>query len=312
MSDRVALGPGREFDAIRDLATLWGERAAGLGDDAAVIDMVAGEKLVASTDTSVENIHFRADWLTPEEIGWRATMAALSDLAAMGARPLGLLCAIAVPGTWRAKLVEIGKGIGDAAVADACPIRGGDLSVGTELALAITVLGAATNPLMRSGARAGDALWITGRLGGPHAAMHAWLAGESPDDISRERFARPVARIKAGQWLARHGAHAAIDISDGLVSDARHIAAASNVSCFIDLDDLPLLAGIAPEDGARSGEEYELLVAAPADLDVREFRKACGVLITRVGTVKAGAADVFMMSRGARVDIQGGHDHFSR
>ncbi|HET7457812.1 MAG TPA: AIR synthase related protein, partial [Gemmatimonadaceae bacterium] len=103
----VALGAGREFDAIRELARRWGTLAPSLGDDCAVLDVPAGARLCLSTDASVEGVHFRRGWLTPREIGYRATAAALSDLAAAAATPLGVLLAIAVPDAWRAQLDEI-------------------------------------------------------------------------------------------------------------------------------------------------------------------------------------------------------------
>ena len=99
--DHHALGPGREFDAVRALMARWGDLARGIGDDAAVLDVPPGERLVVSVDSSVEDRHFRRAWLTPEEIGYRAATAALSDLAAMGARPLGMLVALALPTAWR-------------------------------------------------------------------------------------------------------------------------------------------------------------------------------------------------------------------
>ena len=109
MSRHLTLGPGREFDAVRDLLARWGTAATGVGDDAAVLDVPTGSRLVVSTDSSVEEVHFRAEWLTPEEIGWRATMAALSDLAAMGATPLGVLLALTVPVRWRGSLGAVAE-----------------------------------------------------------------------------------------------------------------------------------------------------------------------------------------------------------
>ncbi|HRN54682.1 MAG TPA: AIR synthase related protein, partial [Gemmatimonadaceae bacterium] len=110
MSAHVAMGPGREFDAVRALLEQWGPAARGVGDDGAVLDVPPGEKLVVSTDTTVEEVHFRRAWLAPEEIGWRATQAALSDLAAMGARPLGVLLALTVPRDWRGELPALAEG----------------------------------------------------------------------------------------------------------------------------------------------------------------------------------------------------------
>lgn len=313
------LGPGKEFDAIRELVTRWGPRATGIGDDAALIDVPPAERVVVSTDTSVEHVHFRRGWLTPEEIGWRATMAALSDLAAMGARPLAVLTALAVPPGWRSDLPAIGDGIGAAASAVGAHVAGGDLSAAGDLSLGITVVGSVNGPLMRTGAHVGDAVWVTGKLGGPAAALRSLLDGGQIDDQNRLRFARPFARIEEGMWLAAHGATSAIDISDGLIADARHVAAASHVVLAVDLDRVPTLAASTAADAAASGEEYELLVTAPETLDARAFAAMFQLPLTRIGDVRAlresrgvrDAAGVVVTAGGARVEFTAGHDHFS-
>lgn len=315
VTDHTALGPGREFDAIRALLERWGARASGIGNDAAAIDVPPGERLLVSTDTSVENVHFRREWLTPEEIGWRATMSSLSDLAACAARPLGVLTAISVPPAWRNDLPRIADGIGAAVEAAGTKIVGGDLDAGGELSIGVTVLGSARKPSRRSGASPGDTLFVTGTFGGPAAALRAWLDGEQPAADARARFAHPVARIAEAQWLAEHGATAAIDISDGLVADARHLAAASGWMCSIELDRVPVFAGMSPKDAAASGEEYELLVAAPATIDRAEFERRFKLPLTPVGKVwdagERGRVVVYAPG-GTPIEFTGGHDHFSR
>lgn len=311
MSAHVVLGEGHEFDAIRAMVAAWGARARGIGDDAAVLDVPPGAQLVVSVDTSVDAVHFRRDWLRADEIGWRATMAALSDLAAMGADPLGVLLAVTVPTADRASLPAIAAGVGEAVHAAGTVIVGGDISSGATLSITVTVLGAARRPLTRAGARVGDAVWVTGRLGGPSAALRAWQGGGAPTPEARARFATPGARLAAGRWLAAAGATAAIDISDGLVADARHIAAASAVTLTIDLATVPCLTGVDPVAAVQSGEEYELLVTAPATLDAAAFAVACGFPLTRIGQVVPGPTGVQVLSHRGRVDIAGGHDHFS-
>lgn len=305
MSEHERLGPGREFDAIRALVASWGERAEGIGDDAAVLGVAAGERLVVSTDTSVENVHFRREWLTPEEIGWRVTMAGLSDIAAMGARPLGVLTAITVPAGWRGELAQLGRGVGDAVGEAGTKILGGDLSTGTELSITVTVLGSAAQPLMRRGAREGDAVFVSGALGGPALALRAWLAGETPEPAARARFARPVAGLSHVPSLKSH-VSACIDVSDGLIADAAHLAAASDVSITIDLDAVPVFPGATPAEAAASGEEYELLITAPPAFAATGF--------SRIGSVgeSRGAPGVVVTSGGARVEFAGGYDHFTR
>ena len=314
MSGHLRLGPGREFDAVRALLAQWGTSAVGIGDDGALLDVPAGSRLVVSTDSTVEDVHFRRAWLDPEEVGWRATMAALSDLAAMGASPLGLLLALTVPDEWLDELGGVAKGIGAAAARVGAPIVGGDLTGGERLALAITALGHAARPLTRAGARAGDRLYVTGALGGPGAALAAWERGGRPRAEDRARFARPEARIAAGEWFARHGAHAALDISDGLAGDVAHLAAASGVRCLIRLEAIPCVSGATPRDALTSGEEYELLVAAPA-LDTAAFATALGGLaLHEIGIVEGvspdGAGEVVAEEGGRRVALPRAHDHF--
>lgn len=315
MSKHVRLGPGREFDAVRALVGAWGSSAVGIGDDGAVLDVPAGSRLVVSTDSTVQDVHFRREWLEPAEIGWRATMAALSDLAAMGAAPLGLLLALTVPDDWRAALSAVASGVGAAAAHTGTPIVGGDLTTGERLALAITVLGHTPRPLARSAARAGDTLYLTGALGGPGAALAAWRRGGRPRAEDRARFAHPEARLGAGMWMVRQRAHAAVDISDGLAGDARHLAAASGVRCVLDLDAVPCAPGVPVREALVSGEEYELLVAAPA-LDVAAFAAAnSGLSLRAVGRVEAmsgsAAGEVVAEEGGQRVALPGGHDHFA-
>jgi len=314
LSDTISLGPGREFDVIRDLVRRWGENAQGIGDDAAVLDVPAGSRLVASTDASVENVHFRREWLTPREIGYRAAAAALSDLAAMAATPIAMLVALSVPERWREHLVAIAEGIGDASRGQHAPITGGNLTNGSELSLTVTVLGHARRVLGRNGARAGDLFYVTGLLGGPGAALSAWDTGITPRIDHRVRFAQPTPRIRESLWLAARGATAAIDVSDGLLADAGHLAAASGVDVRIELDAIPVLTGVAPVDAARSGEEYELAVTSTTAFDEHAFAREFGVPLTRVGVAlpPSGTPQARLRSRGKFVDLPAGHDHFSR
>ncbi|MDE3128338.1 MAG: thiamine-phosphate kinase, partial [Gemmatimonadota bacterium] len=309
----LGMGAGVEFDTIRQLLAQWGPHAAGAGDDAAMLDVPAGEQLAVSVDTSVENVHFRRAWLTPAEIGARAVTAALSDLAAMGAAPLGVLVALALPETWRDRLVGLAEGIGLAVSAAETRIVGGNLSAASELSITTTVLGHTGAPLRRDRARAGDAVYVTGRLGGPGAALQALLAGRTPEPGHRERFAHPAARIAEARWLAGAGVVAAIDVSDGLLADAGHLAAASGVGLELDLAAIPLVEGAAARDALASGEEYELLVAASGPLDARAFAGRFGIPLTAVGRAVAehpGLVEV--LDGGRRVAGASGHDHFSR
>jgi thiamine-monophosphate kinase len=316
-----ALGPGAEFDRIRRIAGALGDRARGLGDDCALLPDGAGVVAV-STDLSVEGVHFRLEWIDLAEAGWRAAAAALSDLAAVGAQPIGALSAITVPGGARDEdLVALAGGIGAATAAAGGVVLGGDLPAGRGWSVAVTVIGRAERPVARAGAEPGDGLWVTGTLGGARAALEAWRRGEAPAEDARRAFARPEPRIAAGRWLSGGGARAMLDLSDGLAGDAGHLAAASDVKIELTLETVPVAAAAIVEArrlgipvqqfAAEGGEDYELLVALPQDFGAeaaRGFQDACRIALTRVGTVERG--------RGVRAELAGrpltlhGYDHF--
>jgi thiamine-monophosphate kinase len=318
----IRLGPGREFDRIRQILQKLGPVAHGVGDDCAVLPDGEG-RLVVSVDLSVEGVHFRHDWLTLEEFGWRATSAALSDLAAEGAATIGVLTSIGVPPSASDDdLTALMSGVGLAAHAAGGAVLGGDLTASERWVIDVTVLGRALRPVTRAGAVAGDTLWVTGALGGARAALHSWLAGGAPDAAARAAFARPEPRIATGQALARAGAHAMLDLSDGLGGDAEHLAAASGVALEIELALLPVApsAGVvATREGvhpaifaAEGGEDYELLVAMPAEFDAAaagRVQREGGVPLTRIGSVRRGSG--VRMLLGEQVVSLRGHDHFA-
>jgi thiamine-monophosphate kinase len=310
-----------EFDRIRAIERALGPRARGLGDDCAVLPPVAGS-LVVSTDTSVQDVHFRLDWLALREIGRRASAAALSDLAADGAEPLGLLAAVAMPRrSSESDVVELMLGVADAGESVAAPVLGGDLSAADVWMITITALGQVERGIGRAGARVGDAIWVTGGLGGSRAAVAAWRRGAQPGPSARRAFSAPAPRIAAGRWLASHGARAMLDISDGLAGDAAHLAAASGVCIELELDAIPVdadaaeealrLGVTAQEFAAAGGEDYELLVALPSDFGAThaaEFEVATRLPLTRIGRVAEGAG-VRSTLRGRPVEVRG-YDHF--
>ena len=318
----LELGAGAEFDRIRAIARALGSRASALGDDCALIPMSDGV-LAMSSDISLEGVHFRREWLSFEEIGWRATAAALSDLAAEGALPIGVLATLTIPpSSGDDDAAAVMHGVGAAAEAVGGRVLGGDLSAGPVWSVGITVVGHTRQPVTRAGARPGDGIWVTGELGAARAALESLQAGADPGPGARAAFAHPVARVAAGWWLARHGAHAMLDVSDGLVADARHLAAASRVRVALELDRLPvspdaraaaLAAGAAPERyAAEGGEDYELLVALPSgsdELTARDFGEELGLPLTRVGRVEAGAGVVATL--GGEVLTVSGFDHFA-
>ena len=305
----IELGPGKEFDLVRTLLAEWGKSAQRIGDDAAVLEVPPGQRLVVTTDTSVEGVHFRREWLNHFEIGYRATAASLSDLAAMGARPIGVVIALTLPEADRHEARELAIGIRDGALAVMCPIVGGDLSSGKVLSLTITALGSVARPLSRAGAKVGDRVYVTGVLGGPAAAVRAWEAGREPTERDRARFAHPIPRVDAAIGLAARGASSAIDISDGLTADLAHVAAASKVRIQIDADRIPHVDGVSAMEAAGAGEEYEIVVTAP-NIDTRRFTEEFGLELTEIGRVVAGPPAVELSQAGIRVSAPDGFDHF--
>ncbi|MBK8248940.1 MAG: thiamine-phosphate kinase [Gemmatimonadetes bacterium] len=315
MPEHVAMGPGGEFDLIRRMLARWGDLAAAVGDDTGPVPIPEGERVVVSTDSSVEGVHFQREWISPREVGRRATMAALSDLAAAAVTPRAVVLTLALPPDQRSTVEDLADGVGDAVreVGHGARIVGGDLTRASQLVVGVTVIGSGPAPLGRAGARPGDSVYVTGVLGGPGMALDAWRAGVPPSRWARDRFAAPRARVAEGLWLAERGAAAMIDISDGLSSELHHLAAASGCEVRVDLARVPRPSDIGWREAVSSGEEYELLVAMRGEVDVNAFARAFGVPLTRLGVVRAApSGGVVALDDGVRVDLPGGHDHFSR
>jgi thiamine-monophosphate kinase len=312
---RLAAGP--EFDLIRAVAAQ--ARLAhplvrvGPGDDCAI----AGE-LAISTDASVENVHFRRAWLSPEEIGWRAAAAALSDLAAVAAEPVGVLITLVLPQQDRGDFVQsVMRGAIAAAESVGAMLLGGDTTASEVFMLDVVAVGRAPDPVLRSGARPGDEVWVTGVLGGAAAAVAAWQRDQQPNAAARTRYAGVSPRIQAARWLHEHAAPTAlIDISDGLYGDVAHIAAASGCSVVVDADAIPVdrAAGATFEQAVAGGEDYELcFTAAPGTVQPlrARFEDEFGIPLTRVGIAAAGSGVLERAPDGrTRAVEHAGYQHF--
>jgi thiamine-monophosphate kinase len=288
----------------------------GIGDDAAVLRLPPGEELVATVDAVVEGVHFTRRF-TPEEIGWKALAVNLSDLAAMGARPLWALVALATPpAADPGRLVRIGRGIATCARRHGISVVGGNVTAARELSLTVTVLGAVRRgrALLRSGARPGDLLVVSGTLGD---ASLGTRPGSAEGLRARQRRPRPrLALGRAAVGIAR----AAVDLSDGLLQDLGHLCAASGVGARVEVDQLPLSAAYRaatrrspdPFLGALSGgEDYELLLAVPPSR-IEALRDAARRVRTPVKVVGAlEARRGVRVVRGGRLlhPLRAGHDH---
>jgi thiamine-monophosphate kinase len=292
----------------------------GIGDDGAVLRS-GREHIVVSVDDQVEGVHFDWRWLTPSDVGYRALQAAASDLAAMGATPLAAVASLHVPrGFPQEKLRLLARGQAQAARRLGCPIVGGNITRGAELAVCTTVIGrSAKKPVTRAGARPGDELWVIGELGLARAGLllhkrrprlPARLAKAA--QRAKAAWARPEARISDGLRLAER-THAAIDVSDGLSGDVQHIAEASGVKVVIEVarlaraipHDLAALGDALGEPGTllalRGGEDYALLGAGAAAHRPRNARV--------LGRVERGRGAELELESGARFELGAGFDH---
>ncbi|MFM7552646.1 MAG: thiamine-phosphate kinase [Actinomycetota bacterium] len=287
----------------------------GIGDDAALLE----PDLVWTVDTQVEGSHFTRAWSSPADVGWKALAVGLSDLAAMGARPVAALVSAIVPDGDAADLEPIYAGLGACARSYGCPVVGGDVAAGPGLALSVGVLGrVAATPPGRDGARPGDVVAVTGTLGNAAAGLAALrdpgLAVIAGVDDCVARLRRPHPCLEDGAALAR-AAHALMDASDGLARDLPRIARRSGVALQVDLDALPVRdavrtvaerLGTAPGAlAATGGEDYELVaVLDPADV------AGCGVSLTVIGEVVAGPAEVRWRGAGSEAALRG-WDHLA-
>jgi thiamine-monophosphate kinase len=333
LSDGRSIGDVGEHSFLERLCARLSARAAasgssaahrvlvGPGDDCAVVGPSA-EPLALTTDTVVEEVHFRRGWLSPAEIGERVVTVNLSDLAAMAATPRFCLAAVAIPSDRPARdLDELLDACAGWCEAAGAVLVGGNVTRADRLSVTVTAIGAVEGRwLARSGARPGDRIVVTGTLGGAAAAVASWLAGAEPPAALRERFARPVARLAAGRALAAAGARAAVDVSDGLLADLGHLCTASGVGALVARARLPRLPEVARLDAsgqdfaATGGEDYELVAALPPEVaaDLARLAGECGVELTDVGECTAAAGVVMLDEAGRDVTpARGGFDHFA-
>lgn len=284
---------GGEFGLIDAfVAALPHPRAPrGPGDDAAVLG-----RLCVTTDAVVEGVHFRRPFFSLEDVGHKALAVNLSDLAAMGARPTWWLCALGLPkGFTRAQLAALARGMRPLAREHRLQLVGGNVTSSPVLTVTLTVAGEARRPLLRSGARPGDLLFVSGTLGGAAAGLKKASAARAQK--------RPVPQVRLGRAAARW-ASAGVDVSDGLLADLGHLCAASRVGAALDGASIPRHPAATLSQALTGGEDYQLLLAVPP----RHARAARALGLSRIGALIRRRG---VWLDGARVPEKG-FDHFAR
>ncbi len=312
-----------EFARIEQLAALFArpseEVPLAIGDDCAVLAPSALPR-VWTIDAAIEGVHFSRAFMALDAVGFRAFMAAASDIAAMGGRAVAALSAWVLPVSFSdAELASLAQGLARAADACACAIVGGNLTRGGELSLTTSVLGeCAGRVLTRAGARPGDAVFVTGTVGGAALGLRALERGwgrEPRFAAAVANFVAPRARVDVASAIAALGT-AAIDVSDGLLQDLGHLCRASQVGARIEAGALPLLPDFAARAAElaldpralalQGGEDYELVFTAPR-------ARVPSTLATCIGEVVAPEAGVLAVDeRGTPLALGAGFDHFAR
>jgi thiamine-monophosphate kinase len=330
--------PVQELALIRAIRSRAGQGQGvrvGIGDDCAVLEPQSGASLLATTDLLIEDVHFRRRYATPADIGWKALAVNLSDIAAMGGQPRWALVALACPASTETDEVEAFYEAAWALAGEhGVTIVGGDTSASPAgWIVNVTLLGDTPRaPLLRSTARVGDVVAVTGPLGRSAAGLallssgtvRPGLAAADVDDVTTAHL-RPVPRVREGRWLAAAGGVTAmIDLSDGLVTDVGHLAEESAVGARIEVDRLPVSAAVrriaaACGDDALAwatggGEDYELLLTCDPrawDRLRRGLEEATGRALCAIGEiVEAGAGVGFLDAAGSPVSLARGFEHF--
>ena len=302
------------IERLRRIATAPGAR--GLLDDVAVLD-----GLVLTHDSIAEGVHFLSSD-PAASVGWKLVAVNLSDLAAKGATPAGALLSLTIsgPGEWEQHFID---GVEAACESYGLPLLGGDtikLPVGALRVLGLTAIGRVKNfAPHRSGGQPGDALWLVGTVGDAAVGLCQLMDDRNATGPLVDIYRRPVPQLSAGEVLAPH-AHAMMDVSDGLLLDARRLAEASRCSIALDLDALPLSSAFVAERGqdltarlfaATGGDDYALLGAFPPNIDPATLNLPKDTKIARIGTIDAGEPAIRLTSNGRPLELPEtlGHEH---
>jgi thiamine-monophosphate kinase len=303
------------IDRIRG-AVGGGRSGRGIGDDCAVVPIPRQHEALVTTDFSLEGVHFRRDWHPPDAVGHRCLARGLSDIAAMGGVPRAALLSLALPAELPQQWVDrFIHGLLRLAARFSVRLAGGDTAQSPDGVLAdIVVLGSVPRgqAILRSGARAGDLIYITGTLGSAVADLNRLRRGEKLNPISHRKHFYPEPRLAVGQFLRRKKlASAMIDISDGLSTDLGHICEESKVGAVVNAECLPAMPGM---DGLtfalHGGDEYELLFTARPNRRIP--KQIAGVAVTRIGEITGGRQVKLAVANGKIEHLKpGGWEHFA-
>lgn len=289
----------QERNLIKTIRRLAGSSAAvglirGIGDDCAVLRPSPGSELLVTTDLCIENVHFRRAWHPPAAVGHRCVTRGLSDIAAMGGHPLACFLSLGLPGngpqsedlpqSWVNGFL---RGLLAQARRFKLPLAGGDISSAPKITADIVVIGQvpAGTAVLRSGARPGDRIYVTGSLGGSAATLTQLFAGKKIKPTRSNPHFYPMPRIAAGAWLRERSlATAMMDLSDGLSVDLAHICEESRVAAIVEADKIPIGKGAGLELALHGGEDYELLFTVPRRAKVPA--RIAGIAVTEIGEIR--------------------------
>jgi thiamine-monophosphate kinase len=264
----------------------------GIGDDCAVLQAPAGSHLLVTTDLCIEDVHFRREWHPARSVGHRCLARGLSDIAAMGGEPLACFLSLGLPPELSQRWVDdFFQGLLHLAGQFKIGLSGGDTSGARKITADIMVLGTvpAGEAVLRCGARPGDRIYVTGKLGGSAAVLQRLYAGKKVAAKKSLRHFYPEPRIEAARWLRKNKlAHAMIDLSDGLSVDLAHICRESKVSALINLGAIPMARGADLALALHGGEDYELLFTAPEK--VKPPLQISGVPVVAIGEIQSTTA----------------------
>ncbi len=278
------------IEGIRKLARSSRNKAVvrGIGDDCAILRLSPGSDFLVTTDLCIEKVHFRREWHPPQSVGHRCLARGLSDIAAMGGEPLACFLSLGLPADLPQKWADqFLRGLEALARRFKVQLAGGDTSAAHDIIADIIVVGKvpAGEALLRSGARPGDRIFVTGELGASATTLHRLYSGERIRPSRSSGHFYPEPRLALGRWLREHGlATALIDVSDGLSVDLGHICQESDVAATVDPSRLPKAKDATLELALHGGEDYELLFTVPAKKRVPP--RIAGVKVTEFGVIK--------------------------